>query len=213
MYMLGVHLPDHKLVRIALTSFYGISYDTARRICARLQLHERAPVSSLTEAQITQLSAYLSSPGTIPARKDFPTSPTPVSPSSSSSSSSASSGNAEESTGPAVPDQELPPSRRASPATDPLRSIVIEADLRRQLQANIAHHRTVGSYKGRRHAAHLPVRGQRTSTNANTAKKLNRVERRAFTSSAPAGPQSKTKSSDLMELLKPLVKLRFHGSP
>lgn len=48
------------------------------------------------------------------------------------------------------------------------------------MQANIAHHRMVGSYKGRRHAGGLPVRGQRTRRNAQTARKLNRVERRQF---------------------------------
>ncbi|KAN0061032.1 hypothetical protein ACQY0O_006766 [Thecaphora frezii] len=209
MYLLGVHLPDHKLVRIALTNFYGISYDTARRLCARLQLHERATVSSLSESQITQLSAYLSSPGSIPARKAFPTSADPVDPSSSSASVTQQASGLEGTS--AARDAELPPSRRSSPASDPLRSIVIEADLRRQLQANIAHHRTVGSYKGRRHAAHLPVRGQRTSTNANTAKKLNRVERRqfgTFASAAQATPQLST-SPSMTELLEPLARLRF----
>ena len=59
--------------QIALTTFYGISYDTALRICARIGVHERATVMSLTEAQVTELSAYLSSPGLIPARGASPT--------------------------------------------------------------------------------------------------------------------------------------------
>ena len=61
-----------------------------------------------------------------------------------------------------------------------LANLIIESDLRRQVRADIAHHRAVGSYKGRRHAMGLPVRGQRTKTNAKTAKALNKVERRAF---------------------------------
>ncbi|CAD6940242.1 unnamed protein product [Tilletia controversa] len=77
MYLLGAHLPDHKLVHIALTNFLGINQHTARRLCARLQLHETAKVSSLSEAQINQLSAFLSSPSSIPARSAAPTTPTP----------------------------------------------------------------------------------------------------------------------------------------
>lgn len=60
---------------------------------------------------------------------------------------------------------------------DRLREIKIESDLRRQMRENIAHQRMIGSYVGRRHAMHLPVRGQNTQSNAKTARKLNRVER------------------------------------
>ncbi|PWZ03279.1 S13-like H2TH domain-containing protein [Testicularia cyperi] len=197
MYLLGVHLPDHKLVRIALTNFYGISYETAARLCARLSLHDRATVSSLTESQITQLSAYLSSPGTIPARRAQPTASVPLSLFASSSSSN--------NAGSSV----VPPSMQNNPTLDPLRQIKIEADLKRVLHANINHHRTVGSYRGRRHAAHLPVRGQRTSTNANTAKRLNRLERRGFASSSPAQLDASRPQPSLSELLAPLAKLRF----
>jgi len=38
----------------------------------------------------------------------------------------------------------------------------IETDLRRQLRENIQRLRDMGSYRGRRHAMGLPVRGQRT---------------------------------------------------
>ncbi len=92
-----------------------------------------------------------------------------------------------------------------SAANDALRQIKIEADLKRVLHANINHHRNVGTYRGRRHAAHLPVRGQRTSTNANTAKKLNRLERRGF--ATQARPESRQTS--LKELLEPLARIRF----
>lgn len=61
---------------------------------------------------------------------------------------------------------------------DRLRSLKIEVDLRREIRENIRHHKLVGSYVGRRHAMGLPVRGQRTHTNAITARKLNKVERR-----------------------------------
>lgn len=51
--------------------------------------------------------------------------------------------------------------------------MTIESDLRRQVRNNILHHREIGNYKGKRHAMGYPVRGQRTSTNAKTARKLN----------------------------------------
>ncbi len=40
--------------------------------------------------------------------------------------------------------------------------MTIETDLRRQVQDNIRRLRDMGSYRGRRHAMGLPVRGQRT---------------------------------------------------
>lgn len=92
-----------------------------------------------------------------------------------------------------------------SAAADPLRQIKIEADLKRVLHANINHHRNVGSYRGRRHASHLPVRGQRTSTNANTAKKLNRLERRGMHTAV----EKREAAGSLTDLLRPLARIRF----
>lgn len=51
--------------------------------------------------------------------------------------------------------------------------MTIESDLRKQIRANIVHHRAIGSYVGRRHAMGLPVRGQKTRSNAMTARRLN----------------------------------------
>ena len=78
-----------------------------------------------------------------------------------------------------------------------LSNMKIETDLRRQLQDNIKRLRDMGTYRGRRHAMGLPVRGQRTRTQVGcrtlhyhpeimlltysqiqTARKMNRVERR-----------------------------------
>jgi small subunit ribosomal protein S13 len=47
---------------------------------------------------------------------------------------------------------------------------VIEGDLRRDIALNIKRLIEIGSYRGRRHRAGLPVRGQRTKTNARTRK-------------------------------------------
>ncbi|HUU10451.1 MAG TPA: 30S ribosomal protein S13 [Phycisphaerae bacterium] len=50
------------------------------------------------------------------------------------------------------------------------RSYVVEGALRRQVLQNIARLRDIGSYRGVRHRRGLPVRGQRTRTNARTRK-------------------------------------------
>ena len=47
---------------------------------------------------------------------------------------------------------------------------MIEGDLRRDIQQNIRRLISIGSYRGLRHRRGLPVRGQRTSTNARTRK-------------------------------------------
>ena len=49
-------------------------------------------------------------------------------------------------------------------------SLVIEGALRRQTSQNITRLRDIRSYRGDRHRRGLPVRGQRTQTNARTRK-------------------------------------------
>ncbi len=46
----------------------------------------------------------------------------------------------------------------------------VEGDLRREVTADIRRKVEIGSYQGRRHRQGLPVRGQRTKTNARTRK-------------------------------------------
>ncbi len=46
----------------------------------------------------------------------------------------------------------------------------VEGDLRREVGMNIKRHIDMGSYRGARHRKGLPVRGQRTRTNARTRK-------------------------------------------
>ncbi|MBN1342205.1 MAG: 30S ribosomal protein S13 [Phycisphaerae bacterium] len=50
------------------------------------------------------------------------------------------------------------------------RDFVVEGQLRRQVQQSIARLRDIGCYRGLRHRRGLPVRGQRTRTNARTRK-------------------------------------------
>jgi small subunit ribosomal protein S13 len=73
----------------------------------------------------------------------------------------------------------LPESRRVSQLTDQevlqLREVIdrdymVEGDLRREVAMNIKRLMDLGCYRGLRHRRSLPVRGQRTHTNARTRK-------------------------------------------
>jgi small subunit ribosomal protein S13 len=73
----------------------------------------------------------------------------------------------------------IDPNKRAKDLTEEeiakLSSIIqkdykVEGDLRREISANIKRLIEVGSYRGFRHRRGLPVRGQRTRTNARTRK-------------------------------------------
>ena len=50
------------------------------------------------------------------------------------------------------------------------RSFTVEGDLRREVALNIKRLQEIGSYRGLRHRRGLPVRGQRTRTNARSRK-------------------------------------------
>jgi len=73
----------------------------------------------------------------------------------------------------------IPDSRRVSQLTDQevlqLREVIdrdymVEGDLRREVAMNIKRLMDLGCYRGLRHRRGLPVRGQRTHTNARTRK-------------------------------------------
>ena len=49
-------------------------------------------------------------------------------------------------------------------------NLVVEGDLRREVQMNIKRLMEIGCYRGLRHRRNLPVHGQRTRTNARTCK-------------------------------------------
>ena len=74
---------------------------------------------------------------------------------------------------------EIDPSTRVRDLTDAevtqLRSVIeegykVEGDLRREINQNIKRKMEIGCYQGLRHRRGLPVRGQRTHTNARTRK-------------------------------------------
>jgi small subunit ribosomal protein S13 len=59
--------------------------------------------------------------------------------------------------------------KRLRDAIDALQ-LRVEGDLRREVQGNIKRLMDIGCYRGTRHRRGLPVRGQRTKTNARTRK-------------------------------------------
>jgi small subunit ribosomal protein S13 len=73
----------------------------------------------------------------------------------------------------------IPPERRVSQLTESevmqIREVIdrdyaVEGDLRREVAMNIKRLMDLGCYRGLRHRRGLPVRGQRTHTNARTRK-------------------------------------------
>ena len=50
------------------------------------------------------------------------------------------------------------------------KNVKVEGDLRREIKLNIKRLVEIGSYRGIRHRRNLPVRGQKTKTNARTRK-------------------------------------------
>ena len=64
--------------------------------------------------------------------------------------------------------------------------LMVEGDLRREVSQNIRRLISIGSYRGLRHKRGLPVRGQRTKTNAKTRKGNRKASASAIRASAPA---------------------------
>jgi len=109
--VIGIDIPDNKRLEIALTYLYGVGRALSNEIIEKLGLNKDMRARQLTEEQIAQLNAILSSS-----------------------------------------------------------EYVVEGDLRRLIQNNIKRLVGIHCYRGMRHRLGLPVRGQRTRTNARTRK-------------------------------------------
>ena len=66
------------------------------------------------------------------------------------------------------------------------KEFLVEGDLRREVQLNIKRLMDLGCYRGLRHRKNLPVRGQRTHTNARTRKGKSRPVASRKPAPAPA---------------------------
>ena len=106
----GVDIPREKRLVISLAYIYGVGPSQASAILENIGLPEDTRVRDLTEAEVSQLRAYIEA------------------------------------------------------------NLKVEGDLRREVQQNIKRKMEIGSYQGLRHRRGLPVRGQRTHTNARTRK-------------------------------------------
>ena len=107
--LIGVEVPDHKRIAIALRYIYGIGPTTAVQVCEKANVDPGIPAKDLNDDQLSHL-------------------------------------------------------------TTALQGYRIEGDLRREIQQNIKRLMSINCYRGTRHKKGLPVRGQRTSTNARTRK-------------------------------------------
>ncbi|KAF9454653.1 S13-like H2TH domain-containing protein [Macrolepiota fuliginosa MF-IS2] len=180
-HILGVQLRDHCLARVALIRFYGVGLKTAHRLCARLQIHDRAKIKDLTPLQVTALTSFLSSPATAPPLPKYPlaspnyVAPPPSTPIQDIQAKITAQWEEMAKQRKAAPLPQRNPQKK--PYVEPLKNLKIESELRREIRENIAHQRMIGSYVGKRHAMHLPVRGQNTQSNAKTARKLNQLDR------------------------------------
>lgn len=70
--------------------------------------------------------------------------------------------------------------RQVSDMAAELSTMTLENDLRRQLVENIKRLRDMGTYRGRRHAMSLPVRGQNTRSQVSHARMCRRRMRRGY---------------------------------
>ncbi|GAA5872840.1 hypothetical protein JCM3774_006345 [Rhodotorula dairenensis] len=189
--LLGKALPDHKLVKIAMRQFYGVGPAVADKIMARLQFHDQLRVRDLSERQLNSLSALLSAPAAHPRPS------TPLRPYSLASAVAA--GSSSSSSSPDLIPRDPPPAEK-----DTLVNLQIEEDLLRKVRGDIAHLYSIGTWRGLRHAMRLPVRGQKSHPNAKSARKLNRLERRAYSTHAAAGSQTDAARPSVLTALRTL---------
>jgi small subunit ribosomal protein S13 len=105
----GVDLPKNKRILIGLQSIYGIGNSYSKQILKEAGIDENKKVSSLTDDEVNQIRAIIS-------------------------------------------------------------TVKLEGALRSEVQQNIKRLMDIGTFRGKRHRRGLPVRGQRTKTNARTRK-------------------------------------------
>lgn len=108
--ILGVDIPNDKVISIALTYLFGIGKTTSMMICEEAKVEPLVKTRELTDEEISRITSII--------EKRF----------------------------------------------------VVEGQLRRQISQNIQRLKDIACYRGLRHRRGLPVRGQRTRSNARTRK-------------------------------------------
>ena len=107
--IVGVDIPNDKVVVVSLTYVFGIGLTTSKQILEKAKVDPSKRVKDLSEEEITRIRNEIS-------------------------------------------------------------HLKVEGDLRREIGLNIKRLQEIGCYRGIRHRRGLPVRGQRTKTNARTRK-------------------------------------------
>ncbi|MBN1257063.1 MAG: 30S ribosomal protein S13 [Planctomycetes bacterium] len=108
--IVGVDVPNDKVIKVALTYIYGVGPRTSLEVLANIGIDPMKRAKDLTEDELSRIATLLS------------------------------------------------------------KNYVVEGPLRRQIAQNITRLKKIGCYRGLRHIRGLPVRGQRTRTNARTRK-------------------------------------------
>lgn len=108
--ILGVDIPNDKVIHISLTYIFGIGHRTAKEVCDEAKVEHEVPTKSLTDEELSRITSVIE------------------------------------------------------------KRCVIEGQLRRQISQNIQRLKDIACYRGLRHRRGLPVRGQRTRSNARTRK-------------------------------------------
>ena len=108
--ILGVDIPNEKVIEIALTYLFGIGRVTSRKICGEAKVELTVRTKNLTDEELSRITTAIE------------------------------------------------------------KHCVVEGQLRRQISQNIQRLKDINCYRGLRHRKGLPVRGQRTRSNARTRK-------------------------------------------
>ena len=108
--ILGVDIPNDKVISIALTYLFGIGKTTSKMICEEAKVEPLVKTRDLTDEEISRITSIIE------------------------------------------------------------KRCVVEGQLRRQISQNIQRLKDIACYRGLRHRRGLPVRGQRTRSNARTRK-------------------------------------------
>ncbi len=108
--ILGVDIPNDKVIWIALTYLFGIGRTTSKMICEEAKVEPLVKTRELTDEELSRITSIIE------------------------------------------------------------KRCVVEGQLRRQISQNIQRLKDVSCYRGLRHRRGLPVRGQRTRSNARTRK-------------------------------------------
>jgi small subunit ribosomal protein S13 len=108
--ILGVDIPNDKVISIALTYLFGIGKTTSKMICDEAKVEPLVKTRDLTDEEISRITSIIE------------------------------------------------------------KRCVVEGQLRRQISQNIQRLKDIACYRGLRHRRGLPVRGQRTRSNARTRK-------------------------------------------